>query len=80
MIASGNLSPILGNGLGATGFIHFESHSMERLLSIQKWALNLTDAYSLTFILIIEIGLPLFLFMMYFFFRKIWNFKNYLVK
>ena len=79
MIASVNLSPILGNGLGATGFIHFESHSMERLLSIQKWALNLTDAYSLTFRLIIEIGLPLFLFMMYFFFRKIWNFKNYLV-
>ena len=79
MIASVNLSPILGSGLGATGFIHFESQSMERLLSIQKWALNITDAYSLTFRLIIEIGLPLFLVMIFFFIKKIWSFKNYLL-
>ena len=33
MIASLIRSPILGNGLGSTGFIEFESSSLNRLLS-----------------------------------------------
>ena len=79
MIASLIRSPILGNGLGSTGFIEFESSSLDRLLSFYKFKLNLTDAYSLTFRLIIEIGLPLFLFMVYLFIKKIWKLKKYLI-
>ena len=78
MIAGIIRSPVLGNGLGSTGFIEFESYSLDHLLSIYKFALNLSDAYSLTFRLIIEIGLPLFLLMMYFFLKKILCLRKYL--
>jgi hypothetical protein len=54
-------SPLLGNGLGSTGFIDFNSPHSDALSRFGMESLNLTDAYSLAFRLVIEIGLPFFI-------------------
>jgi hypothetical protein len=56
-----DLSPLFGVGLGSTGYFPFPSTYSVILERMGKSNLNLTDAYSLAFRLIIEIGLPLFL-------------------
>jgi len=78
MIASINQSFIIGKGLGATGFIDFQSDNLNKLLYLTPMGLNLNDAYSLSFRLIIEIGLLLFLLIIYFFIKKIFLLKKYL--
>jgi hypothetical protein len=56
-----DLSPVFGVGLGSTGYFPFPSAYSVILERLGKSNLNLTDAYSLGFRLIIEIGLPLVL-------------------
>tara|TARA_B100000029_G_scaffold315722_1_gene308136 strand:+ start:1097 stop:2341 length:1245 start_codon:yes stop_codon:yes gene_type:complete len=78
MIASINHSFIIGTGLGSTGFIDFQSNNLNKLLYLTPMGLNLNDAYSLSFRLIIEIGLLLFIMIFYFFTRKLYILKKYL--
>ena len=78
MIASINQSFIIGTGLGSTGFIDFQSDNLIKLLYLTPSGLNLNDAYSLAFRLIIEIGLLLFLLIIYFFAKKLYILKKYL--
>ena len=78
MVASINQSYLLGKGLGSTGFIDFESNSLDKLLYLTPMGLNLNDAYSLSFRLIIEIGLLLFIVIVYYFIKKLLIFKKYL--
>jgi len=62
--ASISNSPILGNGLGSTGYFGNFAN---------------TDAYSLAFRLVIEIGLPLFVIFMIYFVRRLNIFRSHLV-
>ena len=78
MMASINQSFIIGTGLGSTGFIDFQSDNLNKLLYLTPGGLNLNDAYSLSFRLIIEIGLLLFLLIIYFFTKKLYVLKKYL--
>ncbi len=78
MIASINQSFVIGKGLGSTGFIDFQSNNLNKLLYFTPRGLNLNDAYSLSFRLIIEIGLLLFLLIIYFFTKKLYLLKKYL--
>ena len=78
MIASINQSFIIGTGLGSTGFIDFQSNNLNKLLYLTPMGLNLNDAYSLSFRLIIEIGLLLFIMIFYFFTKKLYILKKYL--
>lgn len=50
------ISPVLGYGLGSTGFIPFFSKYSENLAEVGLEGLNITDAYSALFRLVIEIG------------------------
>ena len=77
-MASINQSFIIGTGLGSTGFIDFQSDNLIKLLYLTPSGLNLNDAYSLSFRLIIEIGLLLFLLIIYFFTKKLYILKKYL--
>lgn len=79
MKASISNSPILGNGLGSTGYFEFSSVYSQTLESLGIGILNLTDAYSLAFRLVIEIGLPLFVIFMIYFVRTLNIFRSYLV-
>jgi hypothetical protein len=54
-------SPIVGLGLGSTGYFPFQSTYSTILEQMGRPNLNITDAYSLLFRLVIEIGLPLVL-------------------
>ena len=78
MMASINQSLIIGTGLGSTGFIDFQSDNLNKLLYLTPMGLNLNDAYSLSFRLIIEIGLLLFLLIIYFITKKLYLLKKYL--
>jgi hypothetical protein len=61
MVAAMRTSFVFGMGLGSTGYFEFQSLYSDILTSLGKPELNLTDAYSLAFRLVIEIGLPLLL-------------------
>ena len=78
MIASISQSFIIGTGLGSTGFIEFQSNNLNKLLYLTPMGLNLNDAYSLSFRLIIEIGLLFFLLIIYYFMKKLYILKKYL--
>tara|TARA_B100001750_G_C15515508_1_gene606788 strand:- start:2580 stop:3809 length:1230 start_codon:yes stop_codon:yes gene_type:complete len=78
MIASISQSFIIGTGLGSTGFIEFQSNNLNKLLYLTPMGLNLNDAYSLSFRLIIEIGLLFFLLIIYYFMKKLYKLKKYL--
>ena len=77
MRASVIQSPILGFGLGSTGYVTFKSDYADLLQSVGKGDLTLNDAFSLTFRLIIEIGLPFFLIFLVFLKNKMFDFKQY---
>lgn len=66
MMAVLSKSPLFGCGLGSTGFFPFQSEYSEILESIGLGDLCLTDAFSLAFRLVIEIGLVFFLFFLFF--------------
>lgn len=66
MIAATKISFLFGVGLGSTGFFDFQSRYSEILAALGRPELNLTDAYSLAFRLVIEVGLPmLIIFLVY---------------
>lgn len=79
MKASISNSPIFGNGLGSTGYFEFSSVYSQTLDSLNVDTINLMDAYSLAFRLVIEIGLPLFVIFMIYFVRSLNVFRRYLV-
>jgi hypothetical protein len=60
MVAATKHSSLFGMGLGSTGFFEFQSRYSDILAALGRPKLNLTDAYSLAFRLVIEIGLPIF--------------------
>jgi hypothetical protein len=73
-IYSFNNYSILGSGLGSTGEFEFNSDVSNRLKKLNFETLNLTDAYSMFFRLIIEVGIlitTLLFFKIYFHFRII---------
>lgn len=78
MIASVIKSSFFGLGLGSTCYFKFDSIYNSALTSLGFGDLNLTDAYSLAFRLIIEIGLLLFVIFIIFMVKKIWTFKRYI--
>ena len=79
MLASISISPLFGCGLGSTGFFAFKSQYSDILESLGFWDLCLTDAFSLAFRLIIEIGLVFFLLFLVFLYKKLREFKNYIL-
>lgn len=79
MKASVIQSPIVGFGLGSTGYVNFKSDYADMLQSIGKGDLTLNDAFSLSFRLIIEIGLPFFIIFLVFLKKKMSDFKNYFI-
>lgn len=78
MVAAVKISPIFGCGLGSTGFFEFNSAHSDTLEMVGLGILNLTDAFSLAFRLIIEVGLPFFILFIYFFLQKLNTFKGYI--
>ncbi|TZF86447.1 hypothetical protein FW774_05230 (plasmid) [Pedobacter sp. BS3] len=71
-------SPVFGFGLGSTGCFNFNSQSAFYLDKLDSGNLNLLDAYSLMFRLIIEVGLLTLLFILYILHNKIKRFmKNF---
>ena len=79
MKASVIQSPIVGFGLGSTGYVNFKSDYADMLQSIGKGDLTLNDAFSLSFRLIIEIGLPFFIIFLVFLKKKMSDFKHYFI-
>lgn len=78
MMAVLSKSPLFGCGLGSTGFFPFKSEYSDILESIGLGDLCLTDAFSLAFRLIIEIGLVFFSFFLLYLYKKLKKFKNYI--
>lgn len=76
MVATILNSPILGNGLGSTGYFEFNSVYALTLDEQGMGVLNLTDAYSLAFRLVIEIGLPMTIIFMIYFGRRLNIFRQ----
>jgi len=72
-------SPVVGMGLGSTGFFNFPSELSTLLEMINEGDRNIYDAYSMAFRLIIELGLPIFLLLSFLFIRK-WLFFNKFLK
>jgi hypothetical protein len=79
MKASVIQSPIVGFGLGSTGYVNFKSDYADILQSIGKGDLTLNDAFSLSFRLIIEIGLPFFIIFLVYLKKKMLDFKIYFI-
>jgi hypothetical protein len=79
MLASISISPLFGCGLGSTGFFAFKSQYSDILESLGFWDLCLTDAFSLAFRLIIEIGIVFFLLFLVFLYKKLRVFKKYIL-
>jgi hypothetical protein len=76
-VASMVVSPF-GVGLGGTGHFEYFSERTQQL-ALQKFAnLNYNDAYSLLFRMIIEMGLPFVVFLMFLFCRKLLLFHKFL--
>lgn len=78
MIASISHSPIFGNGLGSTGYVVFNSAHSQTIVSFFGGDLTLSDAFSLAFRLVIEMGLPVFLILMLCFARRLNDFRKYM--
>jgi hypothetical protein len=72
-------SPILGNGLGSTGFISFSSNYSDQLDLLSASDLNLLDAYSLFLRLTIEIGFIFTLIIVIYFIKPLNNALNSLI-
>ena len=73
-------SPLFGFGLGSTGYIVFKSNYADILQSVGKGDLTLNDAFSLSFRLIIEIGLFFFILILIYLKKKMFDFKKYFSK
>lgn len=71
-------SPVVGMGLGSTGFFDFPSKHSTLLEMINEGDRNIYDAYSMAFRLIIELGLPIFLLLSFLFVRKWFLFVKFL--
>jgi hypothetical protein len=78
MLYSIGESPVVGMGLGSTGFFDFPSKHSVLLEMINEGDRNIYDAYSMTFRLIIELGLPFFLLLSFLFVRKWFLFSKFL--
>ena len=72
-------SPILGYGIGSTGYFEFDSLYGERLAYYRIYDLTLKDAFSLLWRLLIEIGLLPVLLFLCFILYKINQFRNYII-
>jgi hypothetical protein len=69
-------SPIFGLGLGSTGYFSFESNNTIALENLKIGSLNLKDAFSGFFRLVIEIGLISVLLFIWFLTKRFRKFKN----
>jgi len=74
------LSPILGFGLGSTGYFEFESKNTEILESFNLEFLNKYDAYSGFFRMTIELGILFIIILFTFIYTKLKYFKLYVKK
>jgi len=77
MIAAMRASFLFGMGLGSVGFFDFQSRYSDILAMLGKPELNLTDAYSLAFRLVIEIGLPMFVAFLFYLAARMRAFARY---
>ena len=77
MLAAMKNSFFFGMGLGSVGFFEFQSEYSDILESLGKPELNLTDAFSLAFRLVIELGFPVLLILILYLLRKMRAFKRY---
>jgi hypothetical protein len=77
-----NRSPIVGFGLGSTGYFPFESLYTNELASQNVFSVNLTDAYSAFFRLTVEMGLGFVIVLIIFLIKRFSKFKKayFLVK
>jgi hypothetical protein len=72
-------SPIFGMGLGSTGYFPFQSKYAELMLQSNVGViLNLTDAYSALFRIVIELGLPFLLLVIFFLVSIYFNFRKFI--
>lgn len=71
-----NRSPIFGFGLGSTGYFRFESLYTSELASQKIGSLNLKDAFSGFFRLVIEVGLISVLLFIWFLMKRFKIFKK----
>jgi hypothetical protein len=78
-LAAMNISPLFGLGLGSTGHFNFSSAYSSVLKRQGVGYLNLTDAYSLAFRLVIEIGIVFVCLFAYILFRRLMSFKSFLI-
>ncbi len=78
-LASISMSPFFGLGLGSTGYFDFYSAYSSELQRQNVGYLNLTDAYSLAFRLITEIGILFVCLFAHILFKKIISFKKYII-
>jgi hypothetical protein len=78
MLHVAGASPLFGFGLGSTGYFDFESAHSVTLANLGMEILNLTDAYSAFFRIIIELGIPFMIMLLIYICNRILVFKKYL--
>jgi hypothetical protein len=78
-LASINISPLFGLGLGSTGYFDFYSIHSISLRNLGMYDLNLRDAFSLLFRLVIEIGIVFICIFAYILFKRLMSFKEFFI-
>ncbi|RTY33711.1 hypothetical protein EKD00_09000 [Chlorobium phaeovibrioides] len=71
-------SPVFGCGLGSTGFIDFNSINLYSLHRLGLADLNLYDAYSLLFRVVVELGLPFLFIIIIYLYKELVEFRRYI--
>lgn len=78
MLSAMTLSPLFGMGLGSTGYFPFESIYADIMAQSNVGILNVTDAYSAFFRIVIELGVPFMLLLMIYLCGRCADFKRFI--
>lgn len=78
MLAAWRLSPLVGMGLGSTGYFPFESKYADIMSGLNVGVLNVTDAYSALFRMGIELGFPFLVCLLYYLATRYFDFRRFL--
>ena len=78
MLSAVSRSPLFGMGLGSTGYFPFDSEYADIMSESNVGILNVTDAYSAFFRIVIELGVPFILFLSAYLWCRYIDFKRYI--
>lgn len=78
MLSAVSLSPLFGMGLGSTGYFPFDSEYADIMSRSNVGILNVTDAYSAFFRIVIELGVPFTFFLSAYLCSRYIDFKRYI--